>query len=103
MSKDERGAAGQAEGGKTGGPKRYKIIVDDRELESAESRLTGLQIKMLAGVDTSFGLFLEGRGQESDRAIGDGEIIELERHGKEKFYTAPPANYGSGARPGRNA
>jgi hypothetical protein len=103
MSQDERGAAGQGGDGKAGGPKRLKIVVDGRQLESTEPRLTGLQIKTLAGVDTSFGLFLEGRGQGSDRPIGDGEIVDLEQHGKESFYTAPPANYGSGARPGRGA
>ena len=77
--------------------KKFKIVVDGRELESAESRLTGLQIKTLAGVNTSFGLYLEGRGHDSDRPIGDGDIVDLESLGKDRFYTAPPATYGSGA------
>ena len=77
--------------------KKFRIVVDGRELESAESRLTGLQIKMLAGVNTSFGLYLEGHGHDSDRPIADSEIVDLERHGKERFYTAPPATYGSDA------
>lgn len=78
-----------------GGPKRFKITVDGKHFESTEPRLTGLQIKALAGVDTNFGLFLEGRGQVADRPIGDGEILDLESHGKETFYTVPPANYGA--------
>jgi hypothetical protein len=102
MSQGNGGAVGQGESGK-GGPKQFKIVVDGHELKSAEPRLTGLQIKALAGVDATFGLFLEGRGEQPDRAIGDGEIIDLERHGKESFYTAPPANYGTNARRGRDA
>lgn len=100
MSQSERGAEVQGAEGNGGGPKRFKISVDGRMLESTEPQLTGLQIKTLAGVDASFGLFLEGRGQGSDRPIGDGEIVDLEKHGKESFYTAPPANYGSEARQG---
>lgn len=99
---NDHGAAGHGAGGNAGGPKRFKIVVDGRQLESAEPRLTGLQIKTLAGVNTSFGLFLEGRGQASDRPIGDGEIVDLESHGKESFYIVPPANYGSSTRPGRD-
>jgi hypothetical protein len=78
--------------------KEFKIVVDGRQLESADSHLTGLQIKTLAGANTTFGLYLEGRGHDSDRPIGDGEIVDLKSHGKDRFYTAPPATYGSGAR-----
>jgi hypothetical protein len=103
MSQANRSASGQGESGKPGAPKQFKIVVDGHQLESAESRLTGLQIKALAGVDATFGLFLEGRGERPDRPIGDGDIIDLDSHGKERFYTAPPANYGVGARWGFDA
>lgn len=95
MSQHQAAGSTKAKDEGHGGPKRFKITVDGKHLESTESRLTGLQIKALAGVDTNFGLFLEGRGQAADRPIGDGEILDLESHGKETFYTVPPANYGA--------
>jgi hypothetical protein len=79
-------------------PKQYKLNVDGRQLETTEPRLTGLQIKALAGVDATFALYLEGKGQHPDQPISDSELVDLEAHGREAFYTAPPANYGVGER-----
>lgn len=72
----------------------YKFSVDDRPFESEEPVLTGAQIKARASVDPSFGLFLEGRGKDPDQQIGDGQSVDLRHPGRERFYTAPPANFG---------
>jgi hypothetical protein len=85
------------DGGDDRGPKGYKLTVDGRHYETSQSRLTGLQIKSLAGVDASFGLYLEGRGQDADRQIADGDVVDVSAPGRETFYSAPPANYGAGA------
>lgn len=75
-------------------PARFKFLVDDKPLESDQPVLTGAQIKALAKVDPSFALFLEGRGNEPDRQIADGEAIDLSEPGRERFYTVPPAVMG---------
>ena len=74
---------------------QYKLMVDDKPLESDESQLTGAQIKALAQVDPSFGLFLEGRGHDSDQQIADHETVDLSEPGREQFYTLPPATFGA--------
>jgi hypothetical protein len=73
----------------------FKFSVDDRPFESDQPVLTGAQIKARASVDPSFGLFLEGRGQAPDQQIADSQPVDLREPGRERFYTAPPANFGT--------
>ena len=75
----------------------YHFHVDDRHLTSDEPVLTGAQIKARAAVDPSFGLFLEGHGNDADRQIGDADTVDLSKPGVERFYTVPPANFGARA------
>lgn len=75
-------------------PKEYKFSVDSRSFETEHAQLTGLQLKALASVDVTFGIFLEAHGNDSDRQIGDGEVVDLSKPGNERFYTTPPATYG---------
>jgi hypothetical protein len=72
----------------------YSYSVDGRPFHSAEPVLDGATIKARAGVGPTFGLFLEGRGQDPDRPLGDAERIDISVPGHEKFYTAPPATFG---------
>lgn len=72
----------------------FKFSVDGRPFESDQPVLTGAQIKVRASVDPSFGLFLESRGQAPDQQIGDNAGVDLRQPGRERFYTAPPANFG---------
>lgn len=74
--------------------RQYPLTVDGRPLMSTVAQPTGAQIKALAGVDPSFALYLEGRAQEPDSLIADGQAVDLREPGREKFYTAPPAVFG---------
>jgi hypothetical protein len=74
---------------------KFQFTVDDKHLESDVAVLTGQQIKARAGIDATFGLFIEGRGKGSDEQIADNQSVDLSKPGREKFYTAPPATYGS--------
>ncbi len=74
----------------------FKFSVDDRNFESDQPVLTGAQIKARASVDPSFGLFFESRGHAPDQQIGDSQPVDLREPGREHFYTAPPANFGTG-------
>jgi hypothetical protein len=75
-------------------PKLNKFFVDAREFETAETALTGQQIKAKANVQPTYQLFLEEEGDRPDRAISDGESVGLE--GKPKhFFAVPPATFGA--------
>jgi hypothetical protein len=83
-------AATQEKSGKT-----FHLTVDGKKLSSAQPVLSGADIKLLAGVPTNYGLFLEGHGKNPDQQIGDTQTVDLREPGKESFYTAPPATFGS--------
>lgn len=72
----------------------YKFSVDNRPFETDQPMLTGAQIKARASVDPSFGLFLEAHGQAADEQIADRQSVDFREPGRERFYTAPPANFG---------
>ena len=74
---------------------KYKFSVDGKQFESDAPVLTGAQIKARAGIDASFGLFLEGQGQGSDVQVNDSQQVDLRDKGKAKFYSVPPATYGA--------
>lgn len=93
--KDQPGATNAGNGNGHGPkPKEYKFSVDSRPFETEHSQLTGLQLKALASVDVTFGIFLEAHGNDSDRQIADGEVVDLAKPGNERFYTTPAATYG---------
>lgn len=73
---------------------KFRFTVDDKPFESDTPILTGAQIKARAGVDPSFGLFIEGHGQGSDQPVLDNQQVDLRDKGKERFYTVPAATYG---------
>lgn len=73
----------------------YHFHVDGKPFTSEEAKVTGSQIKARAVVDPSFGLFLEGHGNDPNRPIRDDEVVDLSEPGVEKFYTVPPANFGA--------
>lgn len=75
-------------------PQRFKFSVDNKAFESEQSQLTGAQVKALAQIDPTFGLFLEGRGKDPDQPVVDGDTVDLSQPGREQFYTVPPATYG---------
>lgn len=58
--------------------KKYIIHVDRKKYEVAGSPLTGTDIRQLAGLGPEVDLYLEQHGDEDDRAIADGDPIELE-------------------------
>ena len=93
MPNEDRGEqSGPHGGGRDRGP--FKFSVDGRPFESDKPVLTGAEIKARASVDPSFGLFLESRGGAPDQQIGDNDAVDLRQPGRERFYTAPPANFG---------
>lgn len=73
--------------------KQYRFFVDAKQYETDQKSLTGAEIKSKANVPAQYQLFLEEEGDTPDKAISDGEAVDLE--GREKhFFAVPPATFG---------
>lgn len=70
------------------------FFVDAKKYETAQTALTGAEIKAIAGVATNYQLFLEEEGDKPDKAIGDGEAVDLAERVKH-FFAVPPATFGA--------
>jgi len=69
------------------------FFVDAKKYETAQTALTGAEIKAIAGVAANYQLFLEEEGDKPDKAIGDGEAVDLAERVKH-FFAVPPATFG---------
>lgn len=77
---------------------KYHFFVDSTKYETDKEHLTGAEIKaMVPAFDPAYQLYLEEHGDEPDKVISDGESVSLnpEHHGIKKFYSVPPATFGS--------
>jgi multiubiquitin len=72
---------------------RNHFFVDNKKYETTQTSLKGLEIKTIASVSADYQLFLEVHGNDPDRAISDGEDVNLENPPKH-FYSVPPATFG---------
>jgi hypothetical protein len=75
-------------------PTLNHFFVDAKKFETDQASLTGAEIKALAGVTVTYQLFLEEEGDKPDKAISDGESVNLV-HGTKHFFAAPPATFGA--------
>jgi len=76
---------------------KYFYFVDGEKFDSDSEFTTGSIIKSrLAEAKRSYALYLEGHGKDPDTLIGDDTSIDLEKEkGPKRFYTVPPASFGS--------
>ena len=74
--------------------KSYELFVDAKKYETDKASLTGTEIKALAEITPTYQLFLEEEGDKPDRAISDGESVELSSRVKH-FFAVPPATFGA--------
>lgn len=93
--KDTNIEADREKGGESGEHRKFHFSVDGREVQVDTQFLTGAQIKAKAGVDPTFGLFREGHGHQPNQQINDGETVDLSEPGNNKFFTVPPATFGT--------
>ncbi len=71
-------------------------FVDNVKYNTDETSLTGAQIKAEAGIDPTYALFLEAKGDDPDEQVGDGEYQSMEKDkGPKRFYSVPPATFGN--------
>jgi len=74
--------------------KPFKFFVDAKEFSSPDESITGAKIKEIAGVPAAYQLFLEEEGHKPDKAISDGETVNLKQGGEKHFFAVPPATFG---------
>ena len=75
-------------------PPKYHFFVDGNKYETDNTALTGLEIKTTASVPANYQLYLEGKGNDPDSAVSDGESMHMEPPPKH-FYAVPPATFGN--------
>jgi hypothetical protein len=75
-------------------PEHNHFYVDAKRYDTESTALTGAEIKAKAGVRPDYQLFLEEEGDTPDKAISDGESVNLE-HKPKHFYAVPPATFGA--------
>lgn len=71
----------------------YHFFVDAKKYETDKSHLSGLEIKNIAGIAGNYQLYLEEHGDTPDRAISDGDTVDLS-HQEKHFFAVPPATFG---------
>lgn len=74
-------------------PVNYHFFVDNKKFDTDRASLTTMEIKAIAGVPANYQLFLEEHGDDPDRALSDGEGLDLQNPPKH-FYAVPPATFG---------
>ena len=76
---------------------KYFYFVDGEKFDSDSEFTTGAIIKSrLAEAKRNYALYLEGHGNDPDTLIGDDTSIDLQKEkGPKRFYTVPPASFGS--------
>jgi Multiubiquitin len=71
----------------------YVFYVDAKRYDTPHHHRTGAEIKQQSGVTADYQLYLEEEGDQPDRAISDGDTVDL-KHRVKHFYAVPPATFG---------
>jgi hypothetical protein len=76
---------------------KFFYFVDGDKYESDTELTTGAAIKArLPEAKRSYALYLEGHANNPDTLINDDATVSLEKEkGPKRFYTVPPATFGS--------
>lgn len=69
------------------------IIINERQTFAPKEYMTGAEIKVLGGIPSSNRLYLEEQGSRPDKAIADGQIVELKPG--QHYYDLPPGVKGA--------
>lgn len=70
----------------------FTIHIDKHVFKVEKTSMSGAELKALAGLDGTYQLFLEEKGDAPDRQINDGDHVAMENglH----FYASQPATFG---------
>jgi hypothetical protein len=73
---------------------KYPLRINTHTYEVELQKLTTAQIYAIAAIPKSFRLVLEGRGNNPDRELREGEEIELSSTSPTSVYATPPTTFG---------
>ncbi len=65
---------------------KYSIIIDHHHYEWPKSTITGREIKDLAGVPQSYGVWQDLAGP-NDPPVKDDQVVDLSKPGTDRFFT----------------
>lgn len=69
--------------------KVFKISIDRKPYDWDKQFITGLEIKQLAKIDLSYGVWLKVTGPGEDMFIEDRQQVDLAQPGRDHFFTGP--------------
>ena len=72
----------------------FFINLNGLQIAAPSTRLTALQLRLLARVPAEFQLILECNGDEPDRILSDTDILDLSTPGV-RVFSKPPTAFGS--------
>ena len=74
----------------------FYFVDGENSIPKASSPLGAIIKSRLAEAKRGYALYLEGHGNDPDTLIGDDTSIDLQKEkGPKRFYTVPPASFGS--------
>lgn len=81
--------------------KSYFFHYDQTKIETDDPTLSAAELKQLIkqqvpAFDPTHDLVIEGKGNDPDVAVADGQVIDLspQKGGPKKFFSRPPTNFG---------
>lgn len=76
-------------------PTKSFYFLDDEKVEVNLPSTTGAAIRANLPADKAgYAVYLESRGNDPDQLVNDADSFELEKTGKLRFYSVPPADFG---------
>lgn len=77
-----------------GNDDKHAVILNGQKLEIPSATVTGIQLRLLAGIPPSYELIAEGHGSDPDQVLTDTDVLDLSGPIKHVFVK-PPTAFGS--------
>lgn len=71
----------------------YRIVFNGSVLEVPLQKLSTVQLRALTAAPMDYDLIVEGRGEEPDRQLADGDMVDLSS-GQVIIYVRSPTTFG---------
>lgn len=78
----------------------YRFIFNGSVMEVPLSKLSSVQLRALTATPTDYDLIVEGRGDQPDRQLGDGDVVDLSLE-QVVVYVRSPTMFGQARIDGR--
>lgn len=65
----------------------FKIQIDRKVFDIEQQFITGLELKLKAGVPNHYGVWLIGLNSQGDKEVSDNEQVDLNQPNRNNFLT----------------